>query len=374
MKLYNSIPSGDGCGWGVAGYHLQRELSKTCEITTNPKYCDIVLSAVSNHDWGYATDHVTIAEARRLKKPVIGYAFHEWDIMGAKNIHKLPENYTGLVCGSEWMEGWCRLALHDIGLDDFPVTTAYQGVDYNIFNSDSVRLRPAELQDKFTILSGCKLEYRKGQDIVIESFKRFYRNAPEAVLLFNWANPWPRTALTLKDSPYITLDDLHLTGNQIGGIDVHHIDERLIPLDRQYSFKMTSNANLREFYGSADIGIFHSRCEAGTNLVLMESLASGIPCLISDCSGHSDLIYKIGDNLAYPIDSKPFQVKMEDNSIVANWHEACVDKIVSELMKAYRNRHGSKDREDGAKLMESAGFTWSACAKSIVKLCETVLN
>lgn len=373
MKILNLIPASDLCGWGIAGHNLSKQLPSFCEIVTEPADCDVVLAPVSNHDWGYAIGHETIGEARRLRKPIIGYAFHEWDIAGRKNIYKLPENYTGLLCGSYWMEEWVRLGLHDAGFEDFHVSTALQGVNYDIFNADCVKHRPKEVDGKFVVISGGKFEYRKGQDIVIEAFKKFYRNAPDSILLFAWGNPWPQTALSMKESKYITLEDIHLIQNSIGAIDVHHVDEKLIPLDRQYSFAMDQNVNMPALYGSGNIGIFPSRCEAGTNLVAMEALACGLPSLISDCSGHTDLIYKVDDVCsAIPVQTKKLPVIMEDGAVIANWDEACVDKIVSELMKAYKKRDKLVDRTRGSYMMQTAGFTWENCAKSIVALCERV--
>ena len=46
--------------------------------------------------------------------------------------------------------------------------------------------------DRFVIFSGGKLEYRKGQDIVIAAFKIFQKRHPEALLITAWHNVWPQ--------------------------------------------------------------------------------------------------------------------------------------------------------------------------------------
>ena len=40
----------------------------------------------------------------------------------------------------------------------------------------------------------------------------------------------------------------------------------------------------------ADVAVFASRCEGGTNLMAMETLACGVPTLISANTGHLDLL------------------------------------------------------------------------------------
>ena len=41
---------------------------------------------------------------------------------------------------------------------------------------------------------------------------------------------------------------------------------------------------------SSDTALFPNRCESGTNLVAMEAMAAGIPVILSNNSGHLDLI------------------------------------------------------------------------------------
>src|SRR5207249_2993783 len=48
-------------------------------------------------------------------------------------------------------------------------------------------------RDRFTIFSGGKLEYRKGQDIVVAAFREFHRRHPDSRLMIAWHNHWPHT-------------------------------------------------------------------------------------------------------------------------------------------------------------------------------------
>lgn len=46
--------------------------------------------------------------------------------------------------------------------------------------------------------AGGKLEFRKGQDLVVAAMRRFLPHHPDARLLFAWHNPWPDYLRTLS--------------------------------------------------------------------------------------------------------------------------------------------------------------------------------
>jgi len=46
------------------------------------------------------------------------------------------------------------------------------------------------LEDRFLIFSGGKLEFRKGQDIVLKEVSRFRKRHPETLLIALWGSLW----------------------------------------------------------------------------------------------------------------------------------------------------------------------------------------
>ncbi|MFP5512794.1 MAG: glycosyltransferase, partial [Alphaproteobacteria bacterium] len=79
-----------------------------------------------------------------------------------------------------------RDLLLEQGLDD--VGLAFQGVD----PTEMQPLPPSgRFGDRFVVFSGGKLEYRKGQDIVLMAFRAFRQRHPEALLVTAWQSPWP---------------------------------------------------------------------------------------------------------------------------------------------------------------------------------------
>ena len=101
--------------------------------------------------------------------------------------------------------------------------------------------------------------------------------------------------------------------------------EQIIPLD------IVPNRLMPEVFREVDLAVFPSRCEAGTNLVAMEALAFGLPCLISKNTGHLDII-KNGN--CFPLESqKPIsQLGTE------GWGESSVEEIVELMEAAYSGR------------------------------------
>jgi glycosyltransferase involved in cell wall biosynthesis len=60
------------------------------------------------------------------------------------------------------------------------------------------------------------------------------------------------------------------------------------------------NRQLPHLIKQADVAVFASRCEGGTNLMAMETLACGVPTLVSANTGHLDLI-ELGLDHCVPI-------------------------------------------------------------------------
>uniref|UniRef100_A0ACD5GTC9 Uncharacterized protein n=1 Tax=Desertifilum tharense IPPAS B-1220 TaxID=1781255 RepID=A0ACD5GTC9_9CYAN len=87
--------------------------------------------------------------------------------------------YDRIIAGSTWN----AQVLRGYGLTN--VCTALQGIDPTIFHPAP---KANWFKDRFVIFSGGKLEYRKGQDIVIAAFKRFQQRHPEALLMTAWHN------------------------------------------------------------------------------------------------------------------------------------------------------------------------------------------
>lgn len=151
-----------------------------------------------------------------------------------------------------------------------------QGVDHALFCSGP---KPALLGAGPVVFSGGKLEWRKGQDIVIRAFVDLLRTHPDATLLTAWQNPWPQTVRGFPTLPQST-EPAALTAwlVSLGIPAANHVEIGRVP-----------HHTMPYYLRCADVAVFPNRCEGGTNLVAMEALACGIPTILSDGTGHQDL-------------------------------------------------------------------------------------
>ena len=90
-----------------------------------------------------------------------------------------------------------------------------------------------------------------------------------------------------------------------------------------------------------DAAVFPNRCEGGTNLVAMEAMACGVPCILSANTGHLDII--ADDNCFALGDQRPVT---DPNSRTSMWRESQVEQIVEQLEKIYTDRAVAQQRSE----------------------------
>jgi glycosyltransferase involved in cell wall biosynthesis len=223
---------------------------------------------------------------------------------------------------------WNLNILRGLGFEN--VTLMLQGIDPTLFFPAP---RAGLLGDRFTIFSGGKLEYRKGQDLVIAAVREFQKRHREAILVFGWHNPWPEsseeiTTAGLVDSPSRSPDGQLDFGPWLRKQGITN----LINLGQLFNWQVSPI--LREM----DVAIFPSRCEGATNFVAMECMACGVPTILSANTGHLDLI---ADDGCYPLTRQAAVKPTVEFPVVGGWGESSVDEIVETLERIYRDREKS---------------------------------
>src|SRR5262249_29527648 len=99
---------------------------------------------------------------------------------------------------------WCADALRDAGFNN--VSVILQGVDRRFFNT--LGNEKDWLRDRFVVFSGGKLEFRKGQDLVIRAFAILQQRHKDVMLVNNWFNLWSWNAATIGYSKHIQVPAL----------------------------------------------------------------------------------------------------------------------------------------------------------------------
>ncbi|MEG3986131.1 tetratricopeptide repeat protein [Microcoleus sp. S28C3] len=259
----------------------------------------------------------------------IGVIFFEDRRITAEALEK-AKKYSAIVAGSNWNAD----VLRSCGLTN--VAMVNQGIDPAIFHPAP---KSNLFGDRFVIFSGGKLEYRKGQDIVIAAFKRFRAKHPEALLLTTWHNFWPQYMLGIEQTGNVAgLPNI----NRDGSLGISQwLAANGLPVDSFIDIGLIPNHLAGQILREADCAVFTNRCEGGTNLVAMESMACGIPTILSANTGHLDLIYH---NICYPLSNQGRVKPTAHFSGVEGWGESEVAEVVEALEQVYINREESKSR------------------------------
>jgi glycosyltransferase involved in cell wall biosynthesis len=187
------------------------------------------------------------------------------------------KRYDWLVTGSRWNQS----ILKGYGLDS---TCIMQGVDPTVFHPAP---KSGRWCDRFVVFSGGKLEYRKGQDIVLAAFREFHAKHPEALLVTAWQNQWPRLVCDMTLNGHVEHEPVVAGGE----VDIEGwFTDNGIPEGAAMDVGMMPNAWLGQIVREADVAVFMSRAEGGTNLMAMECMAAWVPTIASGNTGHLDLL------------------------------------------------------------------------------------
>lgn len=260
----------------------------------------------------------TTKVSRKLSgRPDIGMLFME-DARVDDVVRKRADRYRLILAGSQWNADLLRAG----GIDH--VQACPQGVDLTLFSPEG---EARDFGGRFTVFSGGKLEYRKGQDIVIAAFRRLLEREPDALLAAAWHNYWPDPAPWPSD---------HVTGLPRQGDDrrlqlAEWVAANGIPARNFLDLGAPTNAEMAAIFRGATVGLFTNRAEGGTNLVAMEAMASGLPVILSANTGHLDLI-TAGN--CYALTEQGTTAPTADFVAVNDWGESDPEDAATLLLQA----------------------------------------
>jgi len=244
-----------------------------------------------------------------------------------------------IIAGSSWN----AQVLADKGLTN--VACCLQGVDPALFHPGP---RAGLFPGRYLVFAGGKLEYRKGQDIVIAAFRAFRQRHPEAVLVCGWANLWPESMAEVARSPHVEGVPEVVDGRlQLGP----WLARNGIPAEAVLDLGLTRNAQMAPVLRECDLAVFVSRCEGGTNLPAMEALACGLPTILSRNTGHLDLM---GDHV-FALEHQG--TCGDDTPGREDWGESSPDELLEVMEQAYQDRAAAAARgRAAAAVMED--WSW----------------
>lgn len=303
-------------GWGTYGAMLCRYASRTCDLaliqspngtpavsyegltaedaaivakipvyprTAVPRRA-ILLTALGNHGNGQYDGW----PATGKRQAAYGIIFSEDTQFHPEEVARL-NTYDGIIAGSTWNAD----ILTARGVDKVHIVR--QGVDLDLFYPRTPEERATVKRSyaasgnfgypppAFHVFSGGKLEYRKGQDIVVAAFRELLKTVPDAVLVHAWHNHWPATMQSISVAGLTS-------GAPATSADIEAwLDANGIPEANRLDVGLVRNDQMPTVLSACDVAVFPNRAEGGTNLCLGEAIACGLPCISTFNTGQKDL-------------------------------------------------------------------------------------
>jgi glycosyltransferase involved in cell wall biosynthesis len=301
---------------------------------------------------GLTSDLMPIPAAHGVRlrgTPTIGITFMESALVPLA-MREQAKRYPLIVVGSRWNQ----TVLSAAGIDQ--TALVLQGVDPTLFHPAP---RAGVFGERFVIFSGGKLERRKGQDIVLRAFRLFAGRHPDALLMTAWGSPWPQAAVNINEGADFV--PLRLTAEGRADTLGWTVANGIAPQQVMH-FGPLPNARLPRILREADVALFPSRAEGGTNLPAMEAMACGVPTILSANTGHLDLIELGG--------CQPLRRQSPSPGAEAlGWCDSDIDEIVAALETVYRDREAAREimgRQGASRVM---ALSW---ARQLDLLAETI--
>jgi glycosyltransferase involved in cell wall biosynthesis len=238
-----------------------------------------------------------------------------------------------------------------------PIYLNLEGVDASIFY-------PAPKSgvfndDDFLIFSSGKIEYRKGQDLVIEAFKKFALGKNDVKLVTAWQSIYS----TIVSKGYKGKLQYGLVVDENSRADVvKWAVDNGVNRDQFVDLGQVPHHMVAQVLREMDCAIQLSRAEAGTNLVAMEAMACGLPTILSRTTGHFDIA---DESNAIMIDSKELAGTNKPNG-ANDWREAEIDHVVSQLERLYQ----IKKATGKSKTDQTFSRTWNEHSDGLEQVVE----
>jgi glycosyltransferase involved in cell wall biosynthesis len=348
-KLFYAGQRGGVHGWGICNQNLIEELSKiTSVVPLTPAHAlwnsqalpGDLFTPLANQEF------VPVAPARGVRN--FAYTFFEFNL--SQRSVENAARYEIVFAGSTW----CAEQMKAKGITNGVVLV--QGVDGRVFAPRPRR----RTNGRFQIFSGGKLELRKGQDLVLRAFKVLHQKYPDIDLVTAWFNQWQPLMAEMAQAPGVRYEQVQgsWTEQMEHFYRINGIDPR-----RVITVPMAAQTHMAEVYRESDIGVFPNRCEGGTNLVLMEYMASGRPVIVSNGTGHRDVVNAANALLLNQL--RPMNIVGSKQQLVASWVEPSLDEIIAHIEFAYHHRERAAALGRQAAV-DMQGWTWERAARTIV--------
>jgi len=271
-------------------------------------------------------------------------------------VRKRGDRYDFIVTHSTYN----RDLLLNAGFRD--VRMAWQGADPSEMELPP---RSERFAGRFVVFSGGKLEYRKGQDMVLRAFRIFHARHPDALLATAWHSPWPDLGRNIAESPLCA--EAPVIDPATNMLDVRRwAAANGVPADAFADLGFLARPQLPQAMADADVALFPNRCEGATNLVTMEAMGAGVPCIVSANCGHVDLMTE--PDACFPLHRQTQLANPRGDR--TGWCDSDIDEIVERLETVYTDRAEARRRAEAGRRFILGERTWRRFAETFVAECD----
>jgi hypothetical protein len=275
--------------------------------------------------------------SKTRKVPLVLTAHNVWDDGVFLDLTTKTVKWNHIIAVSQYIKD----ELCGVGLKEKDVTVVYHGVDINHFKpaAPSAEIFKAypQLKGRRIIFHPARMGLAKGCDTSIKSMTEVVKQVPEAMLVLCGTKhiiDWNSTQE--KDIAYL----LHLVKN--------------LKLEKNVFVNMIPHKIIPKFYNIASVSLYPSSACEPFGITMLESLASGVPMVVTDAGGMPEII-KEGLN--------GFVVRVKR-------HFELAEKILRLLKdEELRKRLGENGRE-----MVTGNFTVDKMTDDTLKIYEKVLK
>jgi len=279
------------------------------------------------------------SQFRGTVKTVANYVFEQTQYV--EGLRERAAVFDTIICASRW----CQDILANHGIH-------HTALNHQTANPERFRPLPVAKHDRFTIFSGGKFEFRKGQDLVIEAFRQFAKKYSDTQLCLLWNNRW--FSQMGEDFAKMKLPSLPKTNRY-----APWLTSLGIPADRILEIAEVGNAELPAILNRCHLAVFPSRAEGGTNICAMEAMACGLPVILSKHTGHLDLMagaHCLSLARQYPVADHP------------EWGESDIEEMVAQFEHAYHHREAIAQLGRNAREFMSE-WTWKRHVDQLLSVC-----
>lgn len=301
-------------------------------------------------------------------KPLLTFSVFETDQLKPMSFQMLEHGPSNIILTTTNMH---KQILEINGITK-PIEVVNEGIDPAIFNT--VEIDKHIDTGKFTYITVGKKEERKKTNMILDTFMSVMADK-EVALIAHTFNGFENN---VKDHPFTNLicwSDINPKqhGFEYKGFDGKAHKFTKDNCDIYFTVPGIQTVEMPCLYQSANVGIQVSRAE-GWDLPLGEMMACGLPCIATDCLGHSeyiegtpqvqkDLIVRV-QGIEPAVDGKWFKGDQ------GNWGIVEQADVTAQLLRTYEEKDKYQDKSEELSTYMADNYSWTKAAEKLLEIID----